>query len=289
MRCGDLERYLEAYLDGRLSRGRRTVLRRHLALCSACQARVERLRRFERETQTRFRALEEPVSVWEGLALDLVGSQESVGQGRLLALPRPSAPGPFADRLPSRVELPRPSGRSARPGLRPGRAAASRLAGVILIAMAVGAVYQLARGERGQVISGWAAKAYLDQQRVVVPDLATTDAHKAGAWLDAELGRPVPPVPEPAGFRLVGVSRVDRESGPAGAVIYASDAPADPATVMLFVRPSGSTGPSSAEVASAQPLRELTWGAEGLGYAAVGPVAPCWTRRNSRWLTGKTT
>ena len=66
MRCGDLERYLEAFLDGRLDRGRRIVLRRHLSLCGACQTRVERLRQFERETQRRFRALEEPSSVWEG-------------------------------------------------------------------------------------------------------------------------------------------------------------------------------------------------------------------------------
>ena len=79
MRCGDLERYLEAFLDGRLNRGRRIVLRRHLALCGTCQTRVERLRQFERETQRRFRALEEPGSVWAGLALDLVGSQELVG------------------------------------------------------------------------------------------------------------------------------------------------------------------------------------------------------------------
>ena len=48
---------------------------------------------------------------------------------------------------------------------------------------------------------------------------------------------------------------------------------------MLFVRPSGSDNVDSAEAASAQPLRELTWGAEGLGYAAVGPVAEDQLRR----------
>lgn len=272
MRCGDLERYLEAYLDGRLSRGRRTVLRRHLALCSGCQARVERLRQFERETQARFRALEEPVSVWEGLALDLVGSQESIGEGRLLALTRPSAPRPFADRPPSCLDLPRPSGRRARPGMRPGRAVASRLAGVVLIAMALGAVYELARGERVQTVTGWAARAYLEQQRMAAPDLATANPHRADEWLTAELGRPVPPVQVPAGFHLVGVSRAELEGSPGGVVIYIGDAPTEAATVMLFVRPLAGSAPASADAAIEQPLRELSWGADGLGYAVVGPI-----------------
>jgi len=49
MLCSDLERYLEAFLDGRLGRSRTIILRRHLGLCGPCRARVERLRRFERE------------------------------------------------------------------------------------------------------------------------------------------------------------------------------------------------------------------------------------------------
>jgi anti-sigma factor RsiW len=279
MRCGDLERYLEAYLDGRLSRGRRTVLRRHLALCGGCQARVERLRQFERETQARFRPLEEPVSVWEGLALDLVGSQESVGEGRLLALTRPSAPKSLVSRTPSRLDLPRPIGRRARTGMRPGRAAASRLAGVVLIAMALGAVYEFARGEPIQTVTGWAARAYLDQQRAATPDLATADAHQAGAWLAAELGRPVPPVQIPAGYHLVGVSRVDLDGSPGGAVIYVSDAPAGAATVMLFVRLSAGSAAVPTEAVIEQPLRELSWGTGGLGYAVVGPVPEDQLRR----------
>jgi anti-sigma factor RsiW len=279
MRCGDLERYLEAYLDGRLSRGRRTVLRRHLAVCSGCQARVERRRQFERETQARFRALEEPVSVWEGLALDLVGSQESVAEGRLLALTLPSAPRPFADRPLARLDLPRPLRRNARPGTLPGRAAASRLAGVVLIAMALGAVYQLARGEHDPIGTGWAARAYLDQQRTTAPDLATNDAVRAGEWLAAELGRPVPAVHIPSGFHLIGVSRVELDGSPGGAVIYASDAPAEAATVMLFVRLSDESETTPADVVLEQPLREVTWGTEGLGYAVVGPIAEDQLRR----------
>jgi anti-sigma factor RsiW len=274
MRCGDLERYLEAYLDGRLSRGRRTVLRRHLVLCSGCQARVERLRQFERETQARFRALEEPVSVWEGLALDLVGSQESIGEGRLLALTRPSAPRPLIARPPARFELPRLTDRNPRPRMRPGRAAASRVAGVVLIVMALGAVYELARGERDPAVAiGWAAQAYLDQQRTTAPDLATNDADQAGAWLAAELGRPVPPVHAPIGYHLVGVSRVNQQGTPAAAVIYASDRSAEATTVMLFVRLSAAPTAAPTDVAVEQPLRELTWGADGLDYAVVGPLA----------------
>jgi len=272
MRCGDLERYLEAFLDGRLNRGRRIVLRRHLALCGTCQTRVERLRQFERETQRRFRALEEPGSVWAGLALDLVGSQEQVGEGRLLALPRPSPVRPWVDRLPSRAAPDHALARRPRVGQGPGRAAASRLAGVVLIAMAIGSVYQLARGERVSSPSRWATRAYVDQQTNAIPDLPTADARRAGDWLAVELGRPVSPPPVPAGYHLLGVSRVEREGSPSAAVIYVEDDGAGSATVMLFVRPTSERESSPTEMGGEAGLHELAWRTDSLGYAVVGPV-----------------
>ena len=159
MRCGDLERYLEAFLDGRLGRSRSSVLRRHVALCGSCQARIERLRQFERDTQRRFRALEQPVSVWEGLELDLVGSGGAVG-GRLLASRRSLVAGPDPgprEEPPPRRALHHPLV-AARLSARGG---ASRLVGLVLVAMALGATYQLARA--GLEVEGEsdAAEAYL--------------------------------------------------------------------------------------------------------------------------------
>ena len=79
-------------------------------------------------------------------------------------------------------------------------------------------------------------RAYVDQQASATPDLQTGDARQAGDWLAAELGRPMPPPPVPAGYHLVGVSRVERGGTLGAAVIYAEDDGAGSATVMLFVR-----------------------------------------------------
>ena len=271
MRCGDLERYLEAFLDGRLNCGRRIVLRRHLALCGACQTRVERLRQFERETQRRFRALEEPPSVWAGLALDLVGSQEQAGESRLLALPRPSLTRPWIDRLPSRAEPAHVLARRPRVTQGSGRAAASRLAGVVLIAMAIGSVYQLARGSasRHRAVGRCGP---MSTSRPARSDLQTGDARQAGDWLAAELGRPMPPPTVPAGYHLVGVSRVERGGTPGAAVIYAEDDGAGSATVMLFVRPTSERETPPTEMGGEIGLHELSWRTDSLGYAVVGPV-----------------
>ena len=94
MLCSDLERYLEAFLDGRLGRSRTTILRRHLGLCGPCRARVERLRRFEREIGRQIGATagEVPPSVWQGLEIDLVRSLSLAGTD-LIPLLRPGPPG----------------------------------------------------------------------------------------------------------------------------------------------------------------------------------------------------
>ena len=182
MRCGDLERYLEAFLDGRLGRSRRAVLRRHLALCGTCQARVERLRQFERDTQRRFRAPEQPGSVWEGLELDLVGSNGVVVGRRLLA-----APACAARRCRATKSFDAARWRGAPPGprsstLRPtGGRMASRLAGALLVALALGAAYQLARGEfRAGRCRRW--------NRPISPTAATIPSRRSAATTPPQVG-----------------------------------------------------------------------------------------------------
>jgi anti-sigma factor RsiW len=81
------------------------------------------------------------------------------------------------------------------------------------------------------------------------------------------------PVDAPVGYHLVGVSRLELEGTPGAAVIYTSDRSAEATTVMLFVRLSEGAKAAPAQVAVEHPLRELTWGADGLDYAVVGPVA----------------
>lgn len=283
MRCGDLERFLEAFLDGRLGRSRTAVLRRHLALCGVCQVKVERLRQFERDTQDRFRAPEQPGSVWAGLELNLVGSHGAVGGGRLLTALRglPSVPGNEAA-----PERPGPRRAAARPQAAvrvSGRGNASRLVGALLVTMALGAAYQLVRGELVADAESSAARAYLAYRRdQAVPALSSGDARQVADWLSAELGRSVPLPPLPEGYHLVGASQTDLNGGVAGALIYAQVLDPEAAPVMLFIHSGTAAGTDSAELpgaADAVGLQQVDWTVDSLSYTAVGPVPADQLRR----------
>lgn len=91
MDCASLERYLEAYLEGRLRRAQWLVLRRHVMTCPQCRARVEELRQFEVDLHQRFRAMARTQRLWTGLELDLVGLPGTVASGEVLP-PKPSLP-----------------------------------------------------------------------------------------------------------------------------------------------------------------------------------------------------
>jgi anti-sigma factor RsiW len=281
MRCGDLERYLEAFLDGRLGRSRGAVLRRHLTLCAYCQARVERLRQFERDTQRRFRALEQPSSVWEGLELDLVGTSGAVGAGRFLAAPRVMAaglePGPDPVAQPAR----RTSGHplvALVAGRRAARNGASRLAGVLLVAMALGSVYQLARASLDTGQDSEAIAAYLGLTRdASEPALRSGDREKIGQWLSERLGEPVAVPSVPEGYQLLGAGQAPFARAKDGAVIYAAAVGASDGPVLVFVRPGGGSQvtvePPSAALSGGPgaELRELSWQADRFRYTVVGP------------------
>ena len=241
-----------------------------------CQARVERLRQFERDTQRRFRAPEQPGSVWEGLELDLVGSNGAVGGGRLLAAPRACCRLPGGEPAPERSGPRRAAGQplvAARP---PSRGTASRLAGVLLVAMALGAAYQLVRGEIGPEAGGTAAQAYLAYRRdQAAPMLSSDDAQQVADWLAVELGRPVPVPPVPDGYRLIGATHADLAGGVAGVLIYAQTADADAApghavrAVRTPMRPV--IRPRCPSSIGSSGLHEVRWAADSLSYTAVGP------------------
>lgn len=290
MECGDLERYLEAFLDGRLSQSRGAVLRRHLQTCSGCQARVERLRQFERDTQRRFRALDQSGSVWRGLELDLVVSTRSAPAGRLLAVARATSRASGAALETGGGARPRP-GRSLSTPASAGRGRASRLAGILLIAMAVGSLYQLARSyNRPTDDLEAAADVYMEfLHGSAVPALRSHDGEQLRSWLSAELGTGVPVPPLPAGYHLIGADRTSLPSGVAGTVLYGASATAPAPTVMLFVRPA--TAEETTPTADAAPvttavgktgLNELAWQANGFNYTVVGQQPPAELRSFTR-------
>ena len=278
MECDDLERYLEAFLDGRLGRGRGAVLQRHLLTCGTCQARVERLRQFERDMQRRFRALEQVGSVWQGLELVLVVSSRASAAGRLPALPgvpasTPTASGAEPRRVSGRQRKPAP----ATPAI--GRSRVSKLAGVLLIAMAAGALYELAHSYGLPSDDVETAENVYRQflSGAAQPSIRSDDAEQLRAWLSTELGTGVPAPPLPNGYHLIGADHASLAPGQAGALIYAGGQGKDASPVVLFLRPSPSTtGPTSKFQSSvvANPendgLNEFAWNADGFHYTLVG-------------------
>lgn len=235
MQCADLDRYLEAFLDGRLGRARSLVLRRHLASCLACRARFEQLRQFERDLAGRLRSLERCESLWGGLELDLVRSGEGALPGpvtplRALPPPRASAPPPV-------TTTPVQAGRTLPP--RPRQAVRSlhlrsRLLGLALAATAAG-VSVLAASlllQAGGAAPG--ALALLERLKGEPPlEFRSGDAAAVRGWLSARLAAPVPALPVPAGFELLG-GRVDPLGGqPSGVLVYRRDGE----TALLYLQP----------------------------------------------------
>lgn len=277
MQCGDLDRYLEAFLDGRLGRSRGAILRRHLALCGACRARVERLRQFEREMQRRFRPLGCSQSMWHGLEVDLVASGRAGGGDDLLALPRALVAEP--SRLsPAATQRGQPGPHPLRGGAdrAPGRT--SRMAGVLLVALALGALYQAGRTFLDAPDPASAAlQAYGElTQAGRSPVLRSGDAVRVRDWLSAELGMPIPEPPAPEGFTLVGAERAALGPDPAGVVFYTA-AGADGEPVLLFVQPlAQAETPSPPAVlpdeaaAPADDLRGFSWNARDFRFTLVG-------------------
>jgi hypothetical protein len=206
MLCSDLDRYLEIHLDGRLGRSRTAILRRHLAACGTCRARVDLLRRFERDLAASLGGggRGEHGSVWHGLEADLVRSVPAGGAETaplLRALPPGGAPRPARHRREvrpgsgGRRELPAPQGGNG--GSPP------KLAGVLAVTLALGTLYELARPGSGPRDPAEAAvQAYLN---VVAGGpgltLRTDDPVKLQDWLKEQLGpaSPVPPSPTVSG------------------------------------------------------------------------------------------
>jgi hypothetical protein len=224
--------------------------------------------------------LEQAGSVWQGLELDLVASSRAGGTSRLLALPRPTPPAS----LGSKEDPPPPAhGRHPMVAARTGsRGAASRLAGALMVAMALGTLYQLARAQLGPGDDATgAARAYMDfLEASRSPVMASDDAERLREWLSAELRAAVPAPPVPEGYRVVGADRAALPSGAAGFVVYASQAAAGAAApLLLFVQPAAGEG--AGEPQEQEPevsvgwrseagLNELSWRTASFRYTLVG-------------------
>jgi anti-sigma factor RsiW len=277
MKCSDLERYLEAFLDLRLGRSRGAILRRHIATCPTCRARVEHLRQFEVDLQRSFRAMGRVQSVWNGLEADLVrtgGLAEPPPGLPFLETTRTARPIP----PPSGAEMARhlPSAGRGQPADLPVGGSANGLArwgrrvvGLALVAAAVGATITLTQGWLGDDWGELTARAYssyrLGNDRL---DLLADDVERVEDWLAARLGRSVSLPAPPEGFTLKG-GRLEHGNGqPLAAVVY--ERAAEP--TIVYLAPSGAGAAAAPSASQAAGVTQLRWETPELTYAVMGPL-----------------
>lgn len=261
MQCSDLDRYLEAFLDGRLGRSRGALMRRHVAGCLACRTRIEKLRQFERDLGRRFRSLERCEPIWTALEVDLVRSTTHPAplpeMPVMRALPPPREPG----RLP-----PPPPATTERPQRRRRGRLLGPLAGVLLIGAAMGTVYQL-----GMALLSPGADGALSLARpgfrgdAGTPDFPSGDAERLQRWLRETTGTDYPLPPQPDGFSLLGGSLDELGDSQAAVLLYGHGE----ATALLHIRPLGSAPPPPLPEPGVTHLR---WQGPQFHYEVTSPL-----------------
>ncbi|HWL67059.1 MAG TPA: hypothetical protein VNS22_01610 [Geminicoccus sp.] len=274
MDCASLERYLEAYLEGRLRRAQWLVLRRHVMTCQHCRHRVEELRRFEVDLHQRFRAMARTQRLWTGLELDLVGLPSAAASGDTLP---PKSPRPSISPLSGALLL--PPARTSRATALPPQETAPReqrwsmvaLVCLVLAGAGTGGWFLVRPGSDpgGEVASslrlldGGHTDAPAEDGALAMPigaampdetspvaaggvdlDHVEVGPDQLQGWLDRQLGRPID-LPLPVKAEIVGGSDVPMGNERRPAVLI--DTPQD-GRLMILPTPDGMTS-MSAEVA----------------------------------------
>jgi anti-sigma factor RsiW len=289
MQCSDLERYLEAYLDLRLGRSRGAILRRHLAGCPACRARIERLRLFERDLQRRFRAMEHSQSIWGGLEPDLVRSIAATDltlQSREVpATSTPRALPPAESGLPPRLMAAGgiPVVERRVPLHRPGRLRWSRrMMGIVLLAATIGIVVG-GRPAHDWFGRGTPADAPVAAYRQLLKgdyqlDYETAKVDTLQNWFATTLGTTFRMPSTPVGFTLVG-GRLDRIGGERVAAIVYSEGSLP---TLLLMRPSVgealATQPvafygDKAQAVTAGGFSHYDWQTQDTAFSVISPLS----------------
>ena len=279
MHCPDLERYLEACLDGQLGDGRRQALHDHLAVCASCRGRVDGLRHFEADLQRRLRAMQHEASLWQPLGLETVG-----GTGRA-SLPTPP-PGLAETGAGSQATLDgTPDNAQPSTGGHPLRLLASRsasgpswwrlqnLAGAALLVAAVAAITDMALtgigwlgGDKRQAVY----RAYLDGDLEL--DLRTSDPGKLETWLAKQLAAPVDLPDAPASFALVG-GKAESPVLPDGSVMAVYGEDEGPA--LLFIETLDDSAPvagGAPQLAMQDGLTTLKWRDDRNAYSLLSAL-----------------
>ncbi len=269
MHCSDLERYLEACLDGQLGDARRRALQDHLRLCRGCAERVDGLRQFEADLQRRLRAMRHEASLWQPLGLEVVegGAAPSGLPPRVVAVAEEAAAAPIRRRHRLRLEPP-----AAAPAAPKPRRRLQRLAGVALLAAAVGALADVAIRGLGWIGSDQRVavyRAYLDGSAPL--DLHTEEPALLSAWFADQLGAPVDLPALSGDFALVG-GKIDETGLGAGTAlaVYASEAGAALLTIEAVAEPMT----SEPTLAVDKGLTRFDWQQGAHAYSLISALPP---------------
>ncbi|MEZ5847579.1 MAG: zf-HC2 domain-containing protein [Geminicoccaceae bacterium] len=279
MHCPDLERYLEAILDGRLGRGRTAVLQKHIAQCESCRARVDELRRFETDLRRRFRAMSDEESLWSHIDTGMdTGMAVTQGSTRIVERPPRRSPNPAstvdelppADAVAAPLETARFSGKGGdRPLLR-------RLLPVAGMVLAIG-LAGLGLLGASHMLGFWSVEQGVDETYRAVadgsnpPGLRTDDGRMLQHWLTARLGLQLPAVPTDVSLPVTGgdVRAIDGVD----TAIIAYDGGEQP--VLLLIRPADDldrikSGPFFTEQDG---LNHARWTDKGFSFELVSTLA----------------
>lgn len=273
MHCSELERHLEACLDGQLGDGRRTALLQHLRLCRRCSERVEALRRFEADLQRRLRAMQHEASLWQPLGLEMVGDSRpaepaGAAEPAVPRLPRTVLP-------PRRMRRPTAPGphrlRRAEPAARPPGRRLQGLLGVTLLLAAAAALGDFVWNLMDGRSPGDAYRAYLAGE--VELDLLTAEPEQLASWLGERLGEPVDLPLAPGAYTLVGGTAGSDIPGGAGLAVYATEA----GPAVLSIATAGERLAATLEkptLESEGGLTSMSWRTGEHAYSLVSALPP---------------
>jgi len=196
--CRQIDRLLEANLDGRLSGFERMGLRQHLETCRTCQAKVDAMTAFSERVEKTLAGAGGPD--WRRLAPPPTlrpGAEE-----RAEVRPRVPEPPPRARSVPP----------ASSPNRKPRTSLGIAVAGVALITLVV--PFWLPRTPISP--APWLAEAIGAEaaRRAAgrAPDLATDDPASAAAWFEAHRLAGMPTLSLPASVTLEGAFLTDRKS-----------------------------------------------------------------------------
>jgi anti-sigma factor RsiW len=251
--CRQIDRLLEANLEGRLSGFERMALRQHLKSCRACRAKVDAMTAFSERVEKTLAGAEGP-------------------DWRRLAPPATSTPAAPAD-----AATPRSNATAARDRAAPAPVTRARRRPWSPLGVAVAGAAMIA-----VVVPFWtppppetAATPWLDAAIAAEAtrraaggrlDLVSDDPARVAAWFDARGVASLPPLELPATTRLEGAFLTYYEGARVAGLVLATPA----GSLAVHLRPAGADADATGSSADGEGLQAVAAAAGNWRAAVIG-------------------